>query len=58
MNRSRVGKIAGHGLTAWATARRDFAHAVCSGVAPLPTLRNASGAVMLSVKLAVNGSRA
>jgi hypothetical protein len=24
----RVGKIAGHDLTAWATARCDFAHAV------------------------------
>ncbi len=26
--RCRVGKIAGRGLTAWATARGDFAHAV------------------------------
>jgi hypothetical protein len=35
----RVGKIAWHGLTAWATARRDFAHAVNTGGVPLPTLR-------------------
>ena len=37
--RRRVGKIAWHDLTAWATARRDFAHAVDPGGAPLPTLR-------------------
>jgi len=43
-----VGKIAWHGLTAWATARRDFAHAVGLGGAPLPTLRNSSDAEILS----------
>jgi ABC-type Fe3+ transport system substrate-binding protein len=46
-NLRRVGKIAWQGLTAWATALRDFAHAVGLGEVPLPTLRNSSDAAIV-----------